>query len=97
MSSTKLAHYQEVVKRIKEQTPDFDENRLKVLIAEDCTIDGYDILNFTMSMDEKWICVPYEDYDVFYPKCYEVAGILETFLSYGDMQCKTKIYLLHDS
>ncbi len=97
MYDLKWEHYQEVVKRIKEQTPDFNTDKLQVLIAEDNAIDGIDIPSFTLSKDNKWICVPYEDEDIFLPKCYEVAGILETFLPYGSMSCRTTIYLLHKS
>lgn len=95
MSDMRVNHYMEVVDRIKNQTPDFDTNNLHILIAEDKALDGAQIQDFSLSKDKKWICIPFEVDGLFYPKCFEVAGILETFLKYGGMNCSTMIYLLY--
>ena len=94
-----LRHYREIVNRIKSKTPDFDENRFHILIADENNFDGMLVQSCTVSKDRKWICVPREDSDQqgeFYtPVCYEVIDEFETFVGNGSISYRVRVFLLN--
>ena len=45
----------DIVTRIKSKTPDFDENRFHILIADENNFDGMPVQSCTVSKDRKWI------------------------------------------
>lgn len=46
-------HYIDIVNRIKSKTPDFDENRFHILIADENNFDGMPVQSCTVSKDRK--------------------------------------------
>ena len=91
-------HYREVVSRIKKVNPEFDETKFHILIIEENNLDGTRIESCTISMDRRWICVPFPDEqcDLKYkPVCLEVIGEYETYFSNGEMSFRKRIFILN--
>lgn len=94
-----MAHYEEIVRRIKSETPDFDEGKFHILIVDENNFDGGRIESCTISKDRRWICIPH-CYDGQYgeeyiPICYEVVQEMSTFLGNGDISWRCIVFLLN--
>ena len=94
-----LRNYKEIVDRIKSKTPDFNENKFHILIADENNFDGMPVQKCTLSKGGKWICIPRENsdqYGEFYePICYEVVEEFETFIGNGSISYKVRVFLLN--
>lgn len=89
--------YLDVKRRLLEQKQYENLDGYMILIANDNTLDGCKIESFTVSKDEKWVCIPrLDDCDkVYVPICYEVDGCFQTYLKYGSMLSSSKVFVLH--
>ncbi len=93
--------HEKVVERFWEAGIDID--RYSVLIARNgVTLDGYPVEGWSMSIDNRWICLPVVDEEAsvffgeyaFKPQCFEIVETYETFISNGAISALTQVYLL---
>ncbi len=87
-------HYVKVIRDIKAETPDFNEERFGVLIADDLSLDGKGIASYNISNDRKFACVIVPCEEGYEIKTFEIEQIIEQKLLYGDVFSKAMVYLL---
>ena len=96
--------YLDAIEKFRKQGINIDNLHL-ITSLFGASFDGYKIPNFTISEDERWVCVPVlsespcnpdGDWE-WIPKCYEVDSMYTTFVTIGGMSYSYKTILVKDA
>lgn len=90
--------YKEFCYRLKRSHPDIDVSKYNILL-DNKTLDGVAIASFTLSQDERWMCIPVEEETEYgiqnIPMCFEVAAKCECYLPSGSLVKLVRGWLLY--